>query len=117
MLADGPAYVVLNPGIPLAAFPRKPMDREFSRGGTAGFGRQTMRSVSEKAKTIGPISFAERMPVASLAAKRSPVRYQAADCSLELQFAIRPDFGPGRSIAFNLARAFNRLWLEIRLVL
>jgi hypothetical protein len=70
-----------------------------------------------EAETIGPISFAERMPVASLAAKRSAVRNQAADCSLELQFAVWPNFGPGRSIVFNLARAFNELWLEIRLVL
>jgi hypothetical protein len=82
-----------------------------------GFGRRTARSVSEKAETIGPISFAERLPVASLAAKRSAVRNQAADCSLELQFAVWPNFGPGRSIVFNLARAFIRLWLEIRLVL
>ena len=81
-----------------------------------GFGRRTARSVSEKAETIGPISFAERMPVASLAAKRSAVRNQAADCSLD-PFAVWPNFGPGRSIVFNLARAFNRLWLEIRLVL
>ena len=72
-----------------------------------GFGRRTARSVSEKAETIGPISFAERMPVASLAAKRFAVRNQAADCSLELQFAVWPSCGPGRSIAFNLARAFQ----------
>ena len=61
-----------------------------------GFGRRTARSrLSEKAETIGPISFAERMPVASLAAKKFAVRNQAADCSLGLQFAVWPSCGPG----------------------
>jgi hypothetical protein len=80
-----------------------------------GFGRRTERSGSEKAETIGPISFAERNRLP----RGEKIRGSQPGGRLLARVAVcrLAQFGAGRSIAFNLARAFNRLWLEIRLVL